>query len=68
MRVFASGAAFRHLSERLPAVDQVFGPTFALEEGQIRRWQTVVQNVRSAREELPEGIRVWAEEVDAWRP
>ena len=68
VRVFASGAAFRHLSERLPGVDQVFGPTFALEEGQIRRWQTVVQNVRSAREELPEGIRVWAEEVDAWDP
>jgi uncharacterized protein (TIGR00661 family) len=68
VRVFASGAAFRHLSERLPAVDQVFGPTFAMGEGQIRRWQTVVQNFRSAREELPEGVKVWAEEVDEWQP
>ena len=46
----------------------MFGPTFAMEEGQIRRWQTVVQNVRSAREELPEGMRLWAEEVDKWEP
>ncbi len=68
VRVFASGAAFRHLSERLPAVEQVFGPTFALDEGQIRRWQTVLQNVRSAREELPEGVKAWAQEVDEWRP
>jgi uncharacterized protein (TIGR00661 family) len=68
VRVFASGAAFRHLSERLPAVEQVFGPTFAMEEGQIRRWQTVLQNVRSARDELPEGVKAWAEEVDEWQP
>ena len=68
VRVFASGAAFRHLSERLPEVDQVFGPTFAMQEGQIRRWQTIVQNVRNAREELPEGIRLWAEEVEEWDP
>ena len=68
VRVFASGAAFRHLSERLPEVEQVFGPTFAMQEGQIRRWQTIVQNVRNAREELPEGIRLWAEEVDKWDP
>ncbi len=68
VRVFASGAAFRHLSKRLSDVDEVFGPTFAMEEGQIRRWQTVMQNVRSARQELPDGMRVWAEEVDEWHP
>ena len=68
VRVLASGAAFRHLSERLPAVEQVFGPTFALEEGQIQRWRTVVQNVRSAREELPDAVRLWADEVEEWEP
>ena len=39
-----------------------------MDAGQIRRWQTVVQNLRSARQELPEGLKVWAEEVEDWRP
>jgi hypothetical protein len=36
VRVVASGAAYRHLRERLPRVDEIFGPTFAMEEGEIR--------------------------------
>ena len=66
--VMASGAAFRYLGERLRGVEEVFGPSFALKDGQIRRWQTVDQFVRSARKELPERMRVWAEQVHAWRP
>ena len=53
VRVVASGAAFRYLSERLPRVDEVFGPSFAMQEGEIHRWQTVVQNVRNARRDCP---------------
>ncbi len=68
VRTMASGAAFRFLADRLPRVDEIFGPTFALEEGEIRRWATVRQNLRLARHELPETIRHWMDEVDDWEP
>jgi uncharacterized protein (TIGR00661 family) len=68
VRVVASGAAFRFLVDRLPRVEQIFGPTFALEQGEIRRWATVRQNLRLARHELPETIRNWADEVSEWEP
>lgn len=68
VRVIASGAAFRHLEQRLPAVSEVFGPTFAMGDGEIQRWQTVVQNLRSARRDLPEAFQVWAAEVAEWEP
>lgn len=68
VRVVASGAAYRHLRDRLPDVEEVFGPTFAMGEGQIRRWQTVVQNLRGAGEELPEIVQRWAASVGEWKP
>ncbi len=64
----ASGAAFRHLSERLPRVDEIFGPSFALDEGEIRRWATVRQNLLLAQHELPHTVRTWVSEVDDWKP
>jgi uncharacterized protein (TIGR00661 family) len=68
VRVVTSGAALRHLSQRLPRVEEVFGYTFAMGEGQIRRWQTVVLNVRHARRELPDTLRHWISMVDEWKP
>jgi uncharacterized protein (TIGR00661 family) len=68
VRVVASGAALRHLSGVLPRVDEIFGPTFAMGDGQIRRWQTVVQNVRLARHGIPETVHQWMALVDQWRP
>ena len=68
VRVVASGSAFRYLRERLPRVDEIFGPTFDLEEGEIRRWGTVRQNLRLARKELPETVRTWAAKVKEWAP
>jgi uncharacterized protein (TIGR00661 family) len=68
VRVVASGAAYRYLFERLPRVDEIFGPTFAMQDGQIRRWATVVQNLRNAGRELPETVREWIARVNEWRP
>ena len=68
VRVVASGAAYRYLIECLPRVDEIFGPTFAMEDGQIRRWATVVQNFRNAGRELPETVRDWIARVEEWRP
>jgi uncharacterized protein (TIGR00661 family) len=68
VRVVASGAALRHLTGRLPRVEEVFGPTFAMGEGEIQRWHTVLQNVRLARQEMPGTIRHWISVVDDWKP
>jgi uncharacterized protein (TIGR00661 family) len=68
VRVVASGAAYRHLRERLPRVDEIFGPTFALDHGEIQRWATLRQNVQHAVHELPDTVKRWVAEVDEWKP
>jgi uncharacterized protein (TIGR00661 family) len=68
VRVVASGAAFRYLRDRLPRVDEVFGPSFAMKEGEIQRWATVRQNFRRGPRELPDTVKRWLGVVDEWRP
>jgi uncharacterized protein (TIGR00661 family) len=68
VRVVASGSALRFLSGRLPRVLEVFGPSFALKDGQIERWHTVQQSLRAARLKLPDTARHWMEMVHDWRP
>ena len=68
VRVVASGAAFRFLKDRLPRVDEVFGPTFAMDEGEIRRWATLRHNLLAAPRELPGTVRRWMATVREWAP
>ncbi len=68
VRVVASGAAFGYLDRRLTDVREIFGPTFAMGEGEIQRWQTVVQNLRNAGQDLPDVVRDWADEMEEWEP
>jgi uncharacterized protein (TIGR00661 family) len=68
VRVMASGAAFRYLGDRLGNVNEVFGPTFAMEDGEIRRWASVTHTMTAMRRELPGSVRTWMEAVDEWAP
>jgi uncharacterized protein (TIGR00661 family) len=68
VRVMASGAAFKYLSGRLGDVSEIFGPSFAMEHGEIRRWASVTHTVGAARRELPGSVKRWIEAVDEWRP
>ena len=68
VRVVASGTAFRFLHERLPRVDEIFGPSFALDHGEIRRWASVRRSLLGAQRQLPRTVRRWLEVVHAWRP
>jgi uncharacterized protein (TIGR00661 family) len=68
VRVVASGAAFRYLRDRLPRVDEIFGPSFAMKEGEIQRWATVRQNLTKGPRELPDTVRRWMKLVHEWRP
>jgi uncharacterized protein (TIGR00661 family) len=68
VRVVASGAAFRYLRDRLPRVDEIFGPSFAMREGEIQRWATVRQNLTTGPRELPDTVKRWMGLVREWRP
>ncbi len=68
VRVVASGAAFRYLRDRLPRVDEIFGPSFAMQDGEIRRWATIRQNMLAAPRDLPNTVREWRAMLEEWRP
>ena len=68
VRVVASGAAFRYLHDTFGHVDEVFGPSFAMEQGEIRRWASVTHTLEAAHRELPGNVRRWLAEVKVWRP
>jgi hypothetical protein len=68
VRVVASGRAFSYLRARLPRVEEIFGPSFAMEHGEIQRWATLRRNVLAAPRELPDTARHWLSVVHYWRP
>ncbi len=68
VRVVASGAAYKFLQDRLPRVDEILGPSFAMEDGEIRRWATVRQNLTAAPRELPDTLHHWMGVIDEWLP
>jgi uncharacterized protein (TIGR00661 family) len=68
VRVMASGSAFRYLEGRLGHVSEIFGPSFAMDHGEIRRWATMTHTMAAARRELPGSVRSWMAAVHEWRP
>jgi uncharacterized protein (TIGR00661 family) len=68
VRVMASGAAFGYLRRRLRHVSEIFGPSFAMDRGEIRRWASVTGTAAAARRELPGSVRRWMQAVHEWRP
>jgi uncharacterized protein (TIGR00661 family) len=68
VRVMASGAAFKYLESRLGHVSEIFGPSFAMDHGEIRRWASVTHTVEAARRALPGSVRRWMAAVREWRP
>lgn len=68
VRIMASGAAYRYLSGVFEHVSEVFGPSFAMEDGQIRRWRSFTGTIGSAGRELPENLKTWFTALREWRP
>jgi uncharacterized protein (TIGR00661 family) len=68
VRVMASGAAYGYLHKRLQHVSEIFGPSFAMDRGEIRRWASVTGTMAAARRELPGSVRRWIDAVEEWRP
>jgi uncharacterized protein (TIGR00661 family) len=68
VHVVASGAAFAYLSGVLPDVEEILGAKFVMEDGEIRRWATVRQNVTDAAGGAPQSVRRWIEMTRTWAP
>lgn len=68
VRVIASGAAFEFLDGIFEDVQEVFGPSFAMNQGEIQRWASFTGTLASARRQLPGNVRDWMNMVEEWRP
>jgi uncharacterized protein (TIGR00661 family) len=68
VRVRTSGAAYAYLSGMLENVDEVFGPSFAMDQGEIRRWASFTGTLSAARRELPGNVRDWMTSTAEWKP
>ncbi|MGK2931794.1 MAG: glycosyltransferase family protein [Solirubrobacterales bacterium] len=68
VRIMASGAAFKYLGGIFENVEEVFGPSFALKDGQIQRWHSITGSLSAARKELPENVRNTITKIHEWKP
>lgn len=68
VKVVASGAACRFLDQTFEDVHEVFGPSFAMDQGQIMRWASFTGTLSAARRQLPGNVRDWFAMVEEWTP
>jgi len=53
VKAAASGRAFPYLTQHLPDVEEIWGLSFALEQGRVDTWKTLVKNVRGGTHGVP---------------
>ncbi len=68
VQIRASGAAYRYLGGMFESVEEVFGPSFAMDQGEILRWASFTGTLSSARRELPGNVTNWMSAAEQWRP
>jgi len=68
VHIVASGRAKEYLEERLTGVHGIWGFTLAYEDNRIRKWRTVLQNLKGAAKGWPRNIRRYFELVRQFEP
>lgn len=68
VKIMTSGAAYKFLSQIFDEVHEVFGPSFAMNQGEIQRWASFTGTFNAARKQLPGNVRDWLTMVDEWKP
>lgn len=66
--VVASGRAHDYLAQHFPEVREILGFSLAYEDNAIRRWETVVQNLRGAVSGWPSQVRAFYEVARDFEP
>jgi len=71
IQVVVSGRAADYLAQRsseVLSVKKIWGYTLAYEENQLKKWRTVVQNLRGALTGLPKNIRAYLDVTEKFQP
>ncbi len=71
IQVVVSGRAADYLAQRsseVLSVKKIWGYTLAYQDNQLKKWRTVVQNVKGALTGLPQNIRAYLEVTDKFEP
>ncbi|MBN2576586.1 MAG: teichoic acid biosynthesis protein [Deltaproteobacteria bacterium] len=71
IRVVVSGRAADYLAQRsseVLSVRKIHGYTLAYKDNQLRKWRTVVQNLKGALRGLPKNIYAYLEMAEEFRP
>src|SRR5262245_39303410 len=68
VRVVASGRARAYLADRFPDVREIWGLTLAYADNEVRRLETVAQNVRGAVTGWPGNLREFVRLVGDFAP
>ena len=68
VKMVASGRAYPYLSARVPDVEEIWGFSFALEDGQVDTWRTILKNVRGGTHGVPEDWRHGARIAHEFKP
>jgi uncharacterized protein (TIGR00661 family) len=66
--VVASGRARDYLAAHFPTVKRIMGFTLAYEDNELRRWETVVQNLRGAATGWPTQLRNYYDVLREFEP
>src|SRR5262252_1791198 len=68
VHVVASGRAKAYLEEKLGGVHRIWGFTIAYQDNRVRKWRTVVQNLKGAASGWPKNIRRYFQLVGQFQP
>jgi uncharacterized protein (TIGR00661 family) len=68
VKMVASGQAYPYLQEHLPDVEEIWGTSFVLDQGEVKRWKTFSTNVRGGARGAPADWRKGAEIAREYGP
>lgn len=68
VHIVASGRAKAYLEEKLSGVHGIWGFTISYEDNRVRKWRTVLQNLKGAFSGWPKNIRKYFELVSRFQP
>ncbi|MFZ5470281.1 MAG: MJ1255/VC2487 family glycosyltransferase [Myxococcota bacterium] len=68
VHIVVSGRAQAYLAQRFANVHEIWGLTIAYEGNAVKKWQTVLQNVKGALSGWPENVRTYLKLADEFHP
>ena len=68
VKMVASGQALPYLQQYLPDVEEIWGTSFVLEQGEVKRWKTFSSNVRGGAKRVPQSWSTGAAIARAYAP